>query len=341
MAITFDVADVPVGQTRLQRIPVAQALGKLATTGPANRVAQPVFEAVCEIEGGIHHLGVHPLVGAVHLAFDLHLPLELSPDHVWIVLAQGFARHIRLHADALRHHFVQHEGNKTLTVHRDDFVKGDPHNPWPEVFDGFSAQLREHLGKRHDLVVANFSTTGALERAVSQLVLMEAMERYFEYEVATLCGIPRVTLTGTPADWQSVRERARVLSEFGLAWWTDHLMPVLDGFVAAAEGKVDREFWCGMYKQIDESGGPYITGWIQRLFPYLLDDDKEPYRNSLVETTMVTSTEFPGGLSRTPFRWTYLGQPFDMSFIGGFIGVEQEPTSGTVTPQLGWAIQEH
>ena len=32
---------------------------------------------------------------------------------------------------------------------------------------------------------------------------MAALDTYFDYEVCEICGIPRITLLGTQADWQS------------------------------------------------------------------------------------------------------------------------------------------
>ena len=56
----------------------------------------------------------HSLVSAVYLAFSEHRPLVLTPDAVWITLAQGLAQHINHHADALRSSIVTHQGTVTL-----------------------------------------------------------------------------------------------------------------------------------------------------------------------------------------------------------------------------------
>ena len=39
-------------------------------------------------------------MAAVALAFAQHRPLVLSPDAVWLTIAQGVAQHVRLHAEA-------------------------------------------------------------------------------------------------------------------------------------------------------------------------------------------------------------------------------------------------
>src|SRR5207237_8766312 len=118
------------------------------------------------------------------------------------------------------------------------------------------------------------------------------IQSYCAYSVCSLCGIRTITLLGTPDDWRSIRLRAATLAEFGLGWWVTELLPILDQFVAASRGQVDRAFWQSFYKLEDESGGPCVTGWINVLFPYLtsaeLDEPAERVgqlvRNRAVET---------------------------------------------------------
>jgi len=98
---------------------------------------------------------------------------------------------------------------------------------------------------------------------------MGAMQKFFSYYGVTLCGIPEITLLGTTEDWKSVRDRASALAEYDLEWWTRELLPILDQFIAASEGRVDADFWKSIYKVQGGSGGPYISGWIVDLFPYL------------------------------------------------------------------------
>ena len=205
----------------------------------------------------------------VNCAFYQHRPIALSPDAIWFCIAQGFAIHVNANAETLRHRFVKHAGKATLVVERSDFHLGSS-NPWPKAFSDFSDQIAAHVGKARDLVVADFSTTGPLERAASEVVLMHAFEPYFDYTMMVGCGIPRVALLGEPADWRSIRVRAQALSEYGLEHWTRALLPVLDKLVAAAEGETDAPFWQSFYHYKMSSGGDSnLTGWIHVLFPYL------------------------------------------------------------------------
>ncbi len=368
MSVTFPVSDVPPphpARGRIERIAVPDAIHRLTTSACRGMIMNPdgsvsledsrdpsvPCEAWSEISGGVAVPQAHPLIGAIQFAFNDHLPLELSPDQVWLVLTQGFARHVLLHAEQLRHQFVAHTGTLRLEVRRDEFRKGEPDNDWPGAFEEFSSRMHEHLGKRHDLIVADFSTTGPIERAVSQLVLMESMQTYFEFGMVSMCGIPRMTLLGEARDWRSVQTRARVFREFGLGHWLDALDPILGAFVDAAEGKVDEDFWRSMYKLNDASGGPYVTGWAQVFFPYLVNTHNKTHEpNPHLDNWRSgmdahfgggPKTEvFPSARSSVPFDWNYFGTKFQMEFLGGFIGVDQRDDDLCVTPRLGWGVRE-
>ena len=257
---TFAVSKVELGKQRRAAIDRATAIPKLL----AARVEQ-VYAGDARM---IACTDVSPLVQMAHDAFYEHRPIALSPDAIWFTIAQGFAAHVNANAETLRERFVKHAGKVKLIVTRPDFLLGQP-NPWPEAFAAFSDQIAGHVGKLRELVVADFSTTGPLERAATEVVLMDTFQAYFEYEMMIGCGIPSVTLLGTPDDWRSVRRRAQMLSEYGLAHWTDALLPVLDAIVATAEGKDDPSLWQSFFHYESGSGSASLTGWIHVLFPYI------------------------------------------------------------------------
>jgi hypothetical protein len=173
----------------------------------------------------------HPVLVALHRGFTQHRPLCLSPDMIWLLICQGVAHHVNVHAESLRPRFVRHRGKSRIEVRRDDFIKGSPENPWGEVIDEFSTRLREHIGPTHDLFVPRFSTTGPTECIAAEIVLLDAMQSYFEYVVDTLCGIPAITLEGTAEDWQALADRAEAFAKFDLEWWLTPLQPILQEFV--------------------------------------------------------------------------------------------------------------
>ena len=152
----------------------------------------------------------HPFVAAVHSAYADHRPLVLSPDMFWLLVAQGFANHVNANSDVMRDHFVQFEAKKKVVVRRDQFIKGSPENDWAEAYNEFGSKLVEFIGQEnHDRIVCPFSTTGLVERAANDLVLMDAIKSYFELGMVTRCGIPSVTLEGTAEDWAKLARQDR------------------------------------------------------------------------------------------------------------------------------------
>lgn len=293
------------------------------------------------------------LVEAVGVAFARHYPLILSPDAIWLTVAQGLANHINRHAEDVRKRFVAHEGKAQIVIRRDSFIKGAQDNDWEGAFSEFSDKIKEHIGNaNHRMIVADFSTTGAMERAASEVVLMDAMQSYFEYGMMTMCGIPNIELTGTAEDWERLRDKVNGWVFDGpadLSWWTTPLKRVLDGFVAAAKGKLDRQWWDSIYKEKSQAGSggvSKVSGWINWLFPYTNDHQKKLTRNSKVGVSGLEygdglrESDYPSSLSKVPFEWNYYGNIFDMELLAGVSAVAQEQSTCAITPNVGWAVRE-
>ena len=311
----------------------------------------------------------HPFAQAAHDAFFLHYPLTISPDDIWFCIAQGFAHHVNLHAESLRHHFVAHQGKKKLVVERPDFRLGQS-NPWPEAFTAFSEQIGQNVGEQlRAHIVADFSTSTPFHRAATEVLLMDSFQAYFEYVMLAGCGIPAITLTGTPDDWRNIRRRAALLASFELAKWMDALLPILDQIEAASRGHHDRNFWNSFFRYQSGSGGSALTGWIHVLFPYLKEFDnrgatgklvpnpylhtwqgdyshainsrgKHPHWKDYEEISGPALGEIPAGLASAPVHYVDLrtGEEHDLRFVAGMFGVAQDAATQSLSPSFGWAV---
>jgi Domain of unknown function (DUF4419) len=343
----FDVSDVKKATRPLREISYRRAVELLLTTPARSRAnsKQSKIEACSQYRSKlIASVKFHPFIAALHQAFNDHRPLSLSPDMMWLLIAQGLADWINSHSEELRSHFVKHQDKVKIVVICDDFVKGNPRNDWTNVLTELSTSIRQHIGGvTHDLLVPTFSTTGVVEKAASEIVLLEAMQSYFELEVDTLCGIPQIQLEGTIADWQQLLERITQIDRFQLEWWVDALIPILEQFVLTAEGKPDRDFWRSMYKYNDDSGDAIVTGWITRFFPYLNNERSVPVsirQRQFYQDREIQVSSFPSGLAKAPFTWKYLDRNYPMEFIGGFMGVKQDRHSLFLRPEIGWVVRE-
>lgn len=89
-------------------------------------------------EGQVDVFTSHNLfASAVHKAFYDHYPLILTPEVIWVTIAQGLANHVEQNPETLRSKFVQFEGKEEIVISRPEFVKGSSDNDWPGVFPEF------------------------------------------------------------------------------------------------------------------------------------------------------------------------------------------------------------
>ncbi len=206
-------------------------------------------------------------------AYADHRPLVLSPDMIWLLILQGFGAHIEANPEKMRHHFVDFQGTQQIRIKR-TWMKGDPDNPWENAFAEFSDSVAQHTKNGlASTCLPQFSTTGTIEKAAFNVSLMRAMDPYFDYQMQLSCGIPEITLEGSPEDWALIEKHAAELARYDLDWWIKPLQPVLHEFTRASQGQVDTSFWQNMVKKREYSiicsSQPFLTGWMLLLFPYV------------------------------------------------------------------------
>jgi Domain of unknown function (DUF4419) len=298
------------------------------------------------------HRFLNPLIEAVHLAFSAHRPLVLSPDCIWLTIVQGFGHHVKGNAETLRERIVRHEGQKDLRVRIESLEPG----VWPYLTSELSAQIRDNSDPvLHETLLCDFSTTTPNVKVANEIALMDAYQRYFLFTSECICGIPTITLEGNPEDWQRIRNRVDLLTTFGLEWWTSRLAPILDEFVATANGSPDLPFWQAIYKPKRTYETDMATGWIADLFPYLSDGAR--MRNPLMgknrtdwvlpepnfehTCSAIPLNSMPTGLSSAPLTLEFLDKPpIELNLLGGFFGVSQSAEDLSLAPIISWAVAE-
>lgn len=282
-------------------------------------------------------------------AYATHQSVCLSPDMIWLLVCQGFSRYVNAHAEKLRPLLVSHEGKMNLIVETDKPLLSE-REAWPQVIDDMTNIMYKHT--KEDIaqtIASEFSTTGVTERIASKITLMDTFKSYFNYIGINLtCGIPSITLTGTPADWRSVVERTKKLKKYGLENWVVTLEPILEEFVRAAEGQPNQAFWRGIvkkqrvYKLYDPGCSPggeptMLDGWINNFF---LDKYGHLPKDVTVATTM------PNEMLRVNFLYIELFgtarkpiSKYPLELWAGFVGADKDTLTNTLSPKIGWFIR--
>lgn len=340
--VTFAVDDVVPVQTALPTQPLRDLFPDALVVGgdPALPILVPD--------------GVHPLLSAVARAFADHRPLVLSPDAVWLTIAQGVAQHVRLHAEELRPMLVGHAGRKRLTAVVDGPMPTDA-DSWRDIVADFHKQLAAEIDEA-DLFECDFTTSTDVEQVAGRVVLLDAYSPYYALWLVCICGIPSITLTGTVDDWRKIRDRVDALTRFGLERWCRSLAPIADEFVWAAAGAADTDFWRRIYNPRDAYGGAVITGWIARLYPYESAAGAFDRPNGLLDLPIgeprdvttgnrsysgpgIRSDTVPATLSRLIVNVNDLvaGDNRTVALHAGLVGVAQDD-DGALRPVAGWHV---
>lgn len=283
----------------------------------------------------------HPFFYGMYDAYAEHRPFVLSPDMIWMLIAQGFSHHINSDPEKYRDRMVDFTDKLSLVVESDQPLDSAE---WEALIPRFAEEIRNNTkGAIAETMIADFSTTTQYEQIASQITLMETTKAFFEFVVIRVaCGIPEVTLLGTTEDWQRVYDKAMKLRSFDLDWWINELEPILKKFIDASKGKKDVKFWRNMFKwhTQEEYGAPnIIDGWIVKFFPY----DKDGKRFDL--KTLTRDSNLPDEISKVDVRFMELledgtKEETMIELWGGFFGLEQNPENFALAPKIGWLVKK-
>jgi len=284
----------------------------------------------------------------VCLAYAQHRPIVLSPDIMWIIICNGFSQYVNRDPEGFRGYLVEHEGKETLVI------RTSAETTTAQKVEKFAALIdKETKGDLAKLMTCDFSTTGMVERMVSQITLMDAVKPFFDYmEIAESCGIPRITLEGTPDDWKLLREKTQQLGKYGVEKWTERLDPILAEFVAASEGKPNPDFWWNMAIKgrpddfhlygdlgcIPSYGPTKFDGWFLEFIPF----DTEGERPE----KMAYGHDLPSLMTNVPVVQIVeddFGNCMSINVLevrAGVVGLTQDVESKTLRPEIGWLVRE-
>ena len=281
------------------------------------------------------------------IAYDSHRPLTLSPDVVWLTIAQGFSVHMNENFKELENIVFKGDKPEVISCFVDNLEYDE--KQWATLSSLLSKETAKYTKEDiHSLLIPSFSTTTTIESTVYQINLLESFEQAFTYIGDTGCGIPRITLEGETKDWLWIYNNVDKLKKYGLEDWVDGLKPVLKEFVNASKGNINDLFWQDAYKNAFEYMGFYISGWVVKFFPYIVKVgsqtfggyDNEHYgvktgkinvKNPFLKgddylMSTLSTDQFPSGISQIDIVLKNInsGKHTDMEMHGGFLGIEQD-----------------
>lgn len=297
----------------------------------------------------LYDIGEDVLFQMLLKAWCQHRPVVLTPDAIWLIICQQFSHIVNENPEKYRGVLVNHEGKKELKVESNDLFSNQA--DWEGLIRRFTAEIDKYTNNGlATTLVADFSTTGTDERIASEVTLMDVVKPYFDYTaVYAICGIPSITLTGTPDDWRKVLEKTLALEAFGLGWWTTELEPILQEFVKAAEGHPDYWFWKDIVNKtrpraiqgpVCSKRQPKLTkfdGWFLKFFPYD-NKGKTPAKVDITQTMLPETVVVPFMYQVVNLDGVVLEET-TLELVAGIVGVLEDPDDFAMTPKIGWFVR--
>jgi len=284
-------------------------------------------------------------------AYSDHHHLVIRPDDVWITILTQLSLYVNANAEALRSHFVSHEGKKELLVEMD----GNRYSAsWARIANQFTIALEQNINdpSLRDWILQSFSTTTKTDHTVAVIAMMGTLQAYFSYKAYLKCGIPSVTLEGTREDWVKLRDAVAdkaKLPKMGkeTAEWSRVLKVVLNRFVGSFDhpnSLKTRNFWQNIAHYSGGGSGPrYWSGWITAFCfwdekgNYMRPDSARSVIGSVfksvlpnwVDTTLmidgqvfhrINSNDVPPAWVSVPVIVNELGKEFNARMVAGVVG---------------------
>jgi hypothetical protein len=288
---------------------------------------------------------------ATVLAFAYHLPLRLNPDHIWYAILSGF----NLWTNEMGGHQKLVEKNLVNPDKKDIKIEIDLNPNWDQVVDTLGERLEDAITNK-DLVKvmkASFTTTTPTINRVKNLTVASIMKEFVRISFSTMCGIPYVTLGGSPQDWEKLKVVTNALLSLAdgeLNWWLTKLNESLDKMIATSKGEGSEKDWLNFLNFESHSGFHGCSGWINTFFPYVRQgyNGTKMFQNKVVidgskggfHGNSVNFANFPPSISEESYEWTYMDKPYKTLHVSaGLVDVIQwSDEDFALEPFIGYQI---
>ena len=306
----------------------------------------------------ISNLEGHPILKGYYQSYVNHMPVSINPDILWMLIVQGFSRHIDQNAEKLRNKFVDFDGKKELTVDGDELtIEEITKEGWERTFKEFVEKIKENAGESMiKLITPSFSTTTPTIQVSSQIAIMSCFKNYFKFiRLWGGCGFPYINLEGTLNDYEELKRKVEKLMGFDIDDWIKELIIIIKKIVETKKGKIDIDFWKNMIineEAMEPRGSGELTkvnnidGWLLNFYPYYKIDDsferceKLKRRKDFNKPIDVEHLKYlPEEFIEVPLTMLHkiTLKETELSVKTGFLGMIQEK-NGLIKPEIGWFI---
>ena len=184
-----------------------------------------------------------------------------------LFLSQKISMTIDGEADhpSVRPFFVNHAGKKKLT---DEVGPSIYDVDYDFLFKEMSKQIKANINKPDytDAIESDFSSSTSVQKIVNNIMLMYSFQKYFEYRMRLMCGIPGIIMMGSEEDWKNMIEKLEkvetilqpIEEQLKLADWFKSCKTVLQNLLETFRGNPDQDWWSRImtiHREFGSGGG--------------------------------------------------------------------------------------
>ena len=199
----------------------------------------------------------HPVLLGYYTAFLEHYPAVISPDILWMLVIEGFSRHVKLNKEKLRHKFVKNHNEKiviTQEANGDKQINTVSSNRWGDIFKDFVEQSKEYVDPTVlHLFTPYFSTTTVEIEYSSQIAIVSIVSPFMKFikkfkskGICGACAFPYIKVLGTLQDYKQLKMKIEGLKGYLIDDWIKKIIPIIDKIIETKEGSIDKQFWDNM-----------------------------------------------------------------------------------------------
>ena len=300
--------------------------------------------------------GNTPLIEGYRIAYLHHLPIVINPNHFWLMILQGFARHMDVNdnSERNRHKFVNFDGKKNISLETgmNLFTASDEQwNLFIQKLLKETTKILEQSGKDLiDLFKKKFSTSTKEVEIANNITILSSFKKYFEYSMKGTCGISQIIIEGTIEDWELLLEKVQAIGNLDeeIVFWTNELNKIVTKILDTLKTKMpDKNFYKNIVQNIDRSKQcepDLINGWIIKFIPYYKKGENwEKCDFNSPNFDGLNIDDIPSQMVSLPFNLINnnkygVTKDYKAEFYSGFFGILQNREDMSIRPVIGYAI---
>lgn len=250
------------------------------------------------------------LIEGYLVAYLNNYSITINPDIIWLIIIQGFSRYIYMNKEIINKKVNNEKQLKKITIKKEYFFPSkSTENNWKDIIQTISNKINSFLGDNtlHRLL-PNFSTTDSMSIIACNLLLLHEKNKLINFKNKdNLKGcFPNIIFEGSVEDWVKIKNRIKYLDNFGLSWWIQELIIIIDNFIKIKNEKSNNyvpyiNFLKNMIinEENGNNGSNISTGWIFKFFP---DFENKTFFKSFNEIKIPSSNiKIPFNLSTYNF----------------------------------------